>query len=641
MVRTWEGVIQGSVVLKNRVVTIPWTVSRTAHDRRQPLPYPQNPATETVSDVRLDVLAMRVLTLGAVVAGMVLEYGLNTPPVSNRLIHLGQILLWGLYTLDVWVGGRFGRRGLREPGHDWVDAILGITAGVGVVIEMGALVGSHPRQWHLFELSVVLLVLGELWRINVGLSRRFRRPGLLLPVSFLTLIAIGTLLLKAPMAVPAGQSLSWLDALFTMTSAVCVTGLVVRDTATSFTPYGQAVIGLFIQLGGLGVIIFGSMLVSLLGHRLSLRQHMTLSKMLNDQPLNQVISLVRFIVGATLLIELGAAMALMTLWPEGLSFKQRFAMSLFHAVSAFCNAGFSLQNNSLESYRYAVQVHLILVPLIVIGGLGFPVLQDLWRVVGARRLRLGGRRGGGLRASDRLNLHTKVVLGTTAVLYLYGVFFLFVAQFQPYVYDYFQQGVTSHRRQVIPLSLDRLGGMLADASFLSVTSRTAGFHTVPVETLDGPGRFVILTLMMIGASPGGTGGGMKTTTLAILVLTIAATLRARQETEVFDRRIRDTLVRKAATIATCFIALATASTGLLCFSEPYSFEKVAFEAVSAASTTGLSLGITGDLTPFGKAVIIATMFLGRIGPLSLLVGLLMGSKPARAYAYPHEDVGIG
>lgn len=466
--------------------------------------------------------------------------------------------------------------------------------------------------------------------------RLLQKPGRLLLISLLTLIAVGTLLLKAPSAVPSGQPISWLDALFTSTSAVCLTGLVVRDTVTQLTGYGQSVIGVLMQLGGLCILSVGSVFAIGLSHRLSVGEHEGGSGPSRDQLRHRVVSFVRFILIATLLIELAGALLLMAQWQENSSFGRRFAVSLFYSISAFCNAGFSLHSNSLESYRYASQVHLIIAPLVVIGGLGFPVLGSMWYVVRSQ----WGRRHQVVVAgsSERFSLYAKMVLGTTAAVYLYGVSVLLVAQLQPYTHEMFQQGITANRKHLEPLTMNRVGGMLADASFMSLTSRSAGFHTVPMNDLNGASRFAILTLMMIGASPGGAGGGMTTTTLAILMLAIMATLRRREDTDVFVRRTHDSLVHTAVAMAACFMTLVAVSTGLLCLSEPYPFEKIVFESVSAASTTGLSLGITADLTAFGKVVIIATMFLGRVGPLVLLGGLWIAPQVNRSDPRTDEEI---
>lgn len=596
-------------------------------------------------DVRLWLLIWRTALTVGTVAGIVVEHGFSTPPIRPGFIHLIQLALLGTYSADLWLAHRRDRHGLRHGGPVWAEATILVVAAVSALAEIPVV--AVPNVWRLLELSAVLLFINELWRLNVGLSRLSNRPGILLPLSFFTLIAVGTPLLKVPMAVPNGQTISWLDALFTMTSAVCVTGLVVRDTATQLTPFGQAAVGVFIQLGGLGIVIFGSTLAVVLGARLSLRDHVSLRTALTDVPLQRVTSFVRFIVLVTLFLELVGAVALMPMWAGSLTLTQRLSLSLFHSVSAFCNAGFSLQSNSLESYRYAPQVHLVIGPLLVIGGLGFPVLDNLWRAGRWRWQRWSSRAqrsflaGPSDAAEGRLNLHTKIVLFTTATLYVYGVVAVTAGQVKPHTDAFFQQGITARRSPPQPLDIRGLGAVLADSSFTSLTSRTAGFNTVPMEELSPVGRFTIMTLMMIGASPGGTAGGMKTTTLALLLLLVAATVRRRQHTEAFSRRISDQLIHKAATLAACFVALATVATGLLCLSEPYPFEKIAFEAISAASTTGLSLGITGDLTAFGKTVIIATMFLGRIGPLALLGALLFRPGSVRPYTYPHEDVAMG
>jgi len=623
--------------------TITVTVAHTPIPNN-PKPIKQPHTHPAQGDVRLGMTITRAALLGITAAGIVLEHGFYTQHLQPRVIHLIQAVLLGVYVLNTGFGSKLGRRALHEARTDGFHLVLIALCAVGVASEYSGM----PGGWRLFELATGLLLMSELWRLNVGLSRRFYQPGILLPISFITMIAVGAVLLKTPKAVPAGQTITWLDALFTMTSAVCVTGLSVRDTATQFTPFGQTIIGVFIQLGGLGIIIFGSMLAMLLGTSLTLRENISLSGMLNDLPLHRITSHVRFIVLTTLGFELAGAVALGAMSGGDGAIGQRFAMGLFHSVSAFCNAGFTLHSDGFESSRYAPRIHLVIIPLVVIGGLGFPVLENLWRVVRSKwRPRRASKNTPALPDqsqtphSGKLSLHTKVVLSTTAALYLYGVVGIAVGQLQPYTHDLFQQGVTANRVGLEPPGIRQLGATLADASFMSLSSRTAGFNTVPMEELSPAGRFVVMTLMMVGASPGGTGGGMKTTTLALLLLTIAATIRQRGHTDVFARRISEELVRKAATLAACFVALATAATGLLTLSEPYPFGKIAFEAVSAASTTGLSLGITGDLTGFGKAVIIATMFLGRIGPLALLGALLFRNTANRPYTYPHEHVVMG
>lgn len=652
-------------------ITILFTMKTQANVRDKPA----SRLVESGSGVRVGVLVLRVCVLSAAAVGMVLQYGFRTQLVEPWILHSLQALVLAVYIGDIWIGRRFGRLPLEDAQPDWVDLLVHVLAGIGIAIHFYTHLYTHfhgpsvasditgsiatgvagaggesagiSAGWHLFEMAVVVLLTMELWRLNVGLSRRFYRPGVLLPTSFLGMIIVGTLLIKVPMAVPDGQDLSWLDALFTITSAVCVTGLTVRDTATQFSPVGQAIIGVFIQLGGLGIIIFGSMLAVILGNRLSLRENLSLSAMLQDLPLRRVHAYVRFIVLATLGFELLGAWAMMGLWDERLAVDQRFAVSLFHSVSSFCNAGFSLQSDSLQAYRYSPYVHGVLVPLFVIGGVGFPVLENLWQAIRWRwvlmwRRRFATRRRGAVRLSlMRLTLHSKLVLTTTAGLYLFGTLVIAAGQCRVYFDDYFQQGVTANRASVKPLSVRQVGATFADASFLSLSARTAGFNTMPMEQVSPAGRVGLMMLMLVGASPGGTGGGMKTTTLALLLLGIAATARRREHVEAFSRHIDDALIRKAATLAVCMMALIGCATLILSISEPYPFVKILFEAVSAASTTGLSLGITPDLTLLGKITIIVTMFLGRVGPLAVLGAILFGTRPNHPYAYPRESVVMG
>ncbi len=593
----------------------------------------------------MDVMAARIALMGAAVAAVVYEHGFRASLLPLWAIHGAEVALLVIYSFDVWWGSRRGRLPLADVKPDWIDGLMMATAAVGMVVTA---VWAQPWGWRLVEAASVLLLITELWRLQVALSRKFHRPGALLPVSFLSMIMIGTLLVKIPVAVPPGQDLSWIDAAFTMTSAVCVTGLIVRDTATQFTPFGQAVVGVFIQLGGLGIVVFGSVLAMMLGTQRSLREDLSLRSMLHDLPLRKVASYVRFVVATTIAIELIGAALLMPMWEGDLTEQHRFGLSLFHSVSAFCNAGFALQSDSLESYRYSFLAHGVVVPLIVIGGIGFPVLDDLWRWTcqqwrARRRL---WRKGFSIshpigRRAHTLRLHTKLVLTTTAILYLGGVAVLTIGQLKPYVNEIFQQGVTANQDPLPPLTLRRVGGVVADAGFLSVSARTAGFNTVAMEDVSPVGRFTVMTLMTIGASPGGTGGGIKTATVALLVLTVMATSRNRRVTEAFSRGVREELIRKAATLACAFIGLVAVTTGLLCLSEPYPFEKIFFEAVSAASTTGLSLGITPDLTAFGKITVMAAMFLGRVGPLTMVAVLMFAHQSGRPYTYAHEPVELG
>jgi trk system potassium uptake protein TrkH len=587
------------------------------------------------------VIWPHLLLLGLAATGVAMEYGFREPPLVEWINRLAQVVLVSLYVLDTWLGARRGRVTLPGQRVTLPEMVIQGLAGLAVVLTVCSL-----SAWWLFETALLSLLVGELWRLNVALSRRLSRPSLLLPLSFVALILVGTAMLKLPLATPPGQPISWLDALFTITSAVCVTGLTVRDTATMFTPLGQTIIGVFIQMGGLGIMIFGSMLAALLGSRLSLREDINLSQSLNDVPISRTRQLAQFVVFSTLMIELIGAVALYGMWQEPLTTAQRVGFSLFHSVSAYCNAGFALYSNSLEGYRYSVAAHGVILPLLVIGGLGFPVLDNLWSVL---KWKLVGRwrqpkvvdhaRPGSL-ADRRLNLHSKIVLSTTAGLYLFGAGMIFLGQLGPYIGRWLELGVTANMQELPPLSPSRLSGMLADASFMSAVARTAGFNTVPMAELTDTSSFSLVMLMLTGGSPGGTAGGMKTTTLALLLLAVLASMRQRERVEAFGRTISDTILRKAGTLVTCYVGVLCTSTLLLSLTEPFPFMKLLFEATSALSVTGLSLGITPNLSPFGKLTLIATMFIGRVGPLALIGAITFGGR-RRPYAYPHEQVYMG
>lgn len=503
------------------------------------------------------------------------------------------------------------------------------TAALAVAIAGLALFGVGLAPWLLlFEAGIGVLLATELWQLNAHLSRRLANPSVLFPASFVLLIAIGTLLIRLPAATPPDDPIGWVDALFTMTSAVCVTGLTVRETATQFTPVGHLIIAIFIQLGGLGIIIFGSTLALLLGERLSMRENVTLSRALSEYPAHRITSFVRFIVGTTLVIELIGAAALLAMWPGEMPLPRRVGWSVFHSISAFCNAGFDITCASMEPFQRHPLAHGVIAPLIVLGGIGFLVLQDLGRQAEAvaralwRRMLRRGRHG--RRPWPRLSLQSKIVLFTSLLLYLGGLGAIFV----------------SEASQWRVADAHEAAGLAADASFMSLTARTAGFNSVPMEDLAPGSRFALMVLMFVGGSPGSTAGGVKTAVVALLALTVLATLKQRAETEAFGRAIPDQHVKRAGTIAFAFMCLIGAAVLMLSLTEGFRFELILFEAVSASTTTGLSLGITPDLTPGGKLVLVCAMFLGRVGPLTLFASLLEGRRPAR-YSYPHEEVSLG
>lgn len=486
----------------------------------------------------------------------------------------------------------------------------------------------------LLEASIVLSFVVELSR--AGRSAMGVLPGAAaLPLSFVGLIGACTLLLKLPACTYGG--ISWIDAAFTATSAVCVTGLVVRDTATGFTHAGQAVILAFIQLGALGIVMFGAGLAVLFRRTLSLREHASIRQMLERGTIGDLRRFIVFVLLATLTIEAIGMGVLMPLWEAApgatLSLGERAWLSAFHAISAFCNAGFDITGRSMVGQRNGALPYVGIIPLIIAGGIGFPVLSDLWRVLKARIARALRSRDRGLladavpqsaAAGEGFSLHSRLTLLATGAMLGLGFAGCLVAQ------------------SLSPSGADRSWhGELLDAAFLSVTARTAGFNAMPMDELSPASQIVTIGLMLIGGSPGSTAGGMKTTTLAVLFLAILATVRGRSETEAYARAIPEALVRKAGAIALSMLLLVFGASFVLALTDPGPAGPIVFEAVSAATTTGLSLGLTTELSDAGRVTLIVTMFLGRVGPLALMGALVFARPPARAYLYPRESVHLG
>lgn len=572
-------------------------------------PILRSPRAAARADAKRTALALLVSLVAA--SAVAVEHGFGFEPRPAWLMPALQLAAsWAALVMSGEV------RPLVVKASRW-RSTKGRVAELGVLL---AAVADTQGLVFAIEIAAVTVAVALAFRLNAQLSRTLANPSVLFPASFVILIVLSTALLKLPAATPAGRPIGWVDALFTATSAVCVTGLVVRDTATGFTPFGQAVIGASIQLGGLGIMIFGSTLALLFGARLSFRENLTLSSALNEYPAHRIARFVGFIVLTTLTIELIGAVAHFVMWPDGseMPVGRRVGLSVFHSVSAFCNAGFDLTGQSLTPMRSGPLPYLGAMPLIILGGLGFLVLDDL-------RTRLRGPRAvkasGALDKRPRLSTHTRLVLVTTGVLLVVGAAVIFTAQLN-------SPGVG-------------LGQRLLDAAFMSATARTAGFNTVPMDELEPGSRFMLMILMTVGGSPGSTAGGIKTVVIAVLAIGVYSTIRGRDEVELFGRSLPDALVKKAAAVAFAFLALVAVVTLTLDLTERIPFEPLFFEVISAASTTGLSLGVTDRLSPVGRCVLVVTMFAGRVGLLALLASLIVGGGRAGAYRFPRDSVSLG
>jgi len=448
------------------------------------------------------------------------------------------------------------------------------------------------------------------------------KPSQIIVVSFLAASFIGALLLCLPVSTNLGQPISFIDALFTSTSAVCVTGLVVKETGSFFSIFGQSVILLLIQLGGLGIMTFSTAFAILLGRRLTIKETVIMQNALDNQKVEGFRQLIKHIIFVTLAIEAAGALLLYIKWhlTLGLSKSQILYSSVFHAISAFCNAGFSLYSDNLASFKSDVAVNLIITTLIIAGGIGFIVLLDLPKLKFYRRDRI--------KYLSKISLQTKLAIATTAILIITGM--LFVLLFE---WDNTLAGM--------PLKDKLLCGY-----FHSVTPRTAGFNTLPVEKFVSPTLFITIALMFIGASPGSTGGGIKTVTLAVLLAAAVAMLKGRNRITVFKKSVPRPIFRRAFVISLISLAWVFFVTVAICIIEAPKIcqsdfaLKNLFEVVSAFGTVGLSAALTPTLAPLSKLLLIITMWVGRVGPLTLAFAIV-SAEETPSYIYPEERIMVG
>lgn len=444
------------------------------------------------------------------------------------------------------------------------------------------------------------------------LNKKELNPAQILATGFAGIIFLGTILLNLPIATLSRQSAGLVNAFFTSTSAVCVTGLVVVDTGTYWSIFGQTVILILIQVGGLGFMSMATLGAFIVGRKITLRNRLVMQEALNQFTIAGIVRLVKYILMITLLIE-GIGAVLLSLYFVPIYGRIRGILyGIFHSVSAFCNAGFDLigDGRSFTPFVESGYLNAVVITLIVIGGLGFSVLIDIVKV----------------RRFSKLSLHSKVVVSITAVLLLAGFLFFLVLEF-------------NNPATLGPLSFpDKLSAAL----FQAVTPRTAGFNTIDTASLTDSSKFLTLILMFIGGSPGSTAGGIKTTTIVILVLAIVSVIMGRDDTQVFRRRIHPDTINRALTVFLSAMSLVFLVTFILTISEQgKAFLDIFFEAVSAFGTVGLSTGITSELSAVGKIVISLTMFSGRVGPLTVIVALAHRSKKKSLVRYPEGKISVG
>lgn len=454
-------------------------------------------------------------------------------------------------------------------------------------------------------------------RINIDL-----KPTQILVLGFMLLIALGTMLLNLPIASVDGQSVGFIDALFTATSAVCVTGLVVVNTAAHWTLFGKVVILILIQIGGLGFMTIATTLFMILGRKISLKDRMLIQESLNQSTLSGMVRLTRNIILGTLFIEGIGALLLSIKFVPQYGLKGLF-YGLFHSISAFCNAGFDiLGDSSLSFYIGDVMVNFTVMLLIILGGLGFTVWIDLITVTKSRI----GHRFSIKKWFDKMSLHTKLVLVMTVSLIVGGFVFFFVVE-----------GFND-----ATLGTLSFGDKFLGALFQSVTTRTAGFNTMPLEQMTDASKFVSMLFMFIGGSPAGTAGGVKTVTIGVIFIEVISVVRAKQDTEAFGRRIPEAIIKRALAVIMISLLVIMSVTMVLTLTEVGSFMDILFEAVSGFATVGLTLGQTGNLSPIGRLVMSMVMFIGRLGPITMAVAFSLSSRRKHAnIKKPEEKVMVG
>lgn len=437
-------------------------------------------------------------------------------------------------------------------------------------------------------------------------------------LSFLLTILVGSILLKLPISSANGQAVPYIDALFTATTSTCVTGLVTLPTVSTWSVFGQAVILILIQVGGLGVITIMSGLMLLLNRKMGIGDRLLIQDSFNLNTMAGLAEFVRKVMFGTLMIEsVGAVLYMLVFVPE--FGKRGVWISVFNAVSAFCNAGIDIiRENSLCEYATNPLINIVTSVLIVLGGLGFIVWWDVIRVIKSRSRK-------NRRIFKYLTLHSKIAITVTLGLILGGAILIFIFEY----------------KNTATIGNLSLFNKIQVSLFQSITTRTAGFATVPQENLTNESAVISVLMMMIGGSPVGTAGGFKTVTIAVLICSAWATIRNKNSATLFGRCISEGSVKKAVAVVVAFITICTASTVLLMATSDFSALDVLYETVSATATVGLSRNLTGGLNTFGKIIITITMYFGRVGPISLAVALGRGNESQNVISEPTEEICIG
>ncbi|MBM6860370.1 Trk family potassium uptake protein [Clostridium saudiense] len=433
----------------------------------------------------------------------------------------------------------------------------------------------------------------------------------ILALGFLAVILIGGIILTLPISSASGESTNFLDALFTSTSAVCVTGLITLDTGTHWSMFGQTIIMFLIEIGGLGFMSFTTLIAIILGKKITLRDRLILQDAMNTFNIQGLVKMVQYVLTFTITVQLSGALLFSTQFIPEYGIGKGLFYSLFHSISAFCNAGFDLFGNfsSLTNYSSNWVVLLVVSALIIIGGIGFAVWIEIYN----------------FKSIKKLSLHSKMVILVTAILLVGGTILMFIFE----------------HNNPNTLANMSMGDKIVNSFFAAVTPRTAGFNSISTAGMTNAGNFLTILLMFIGGSPGSTAGGIKTTTIGVLLVTVICVIRGRDDAEVFKKRFPKELIYKAFTLFFIGGVLIIGATMLLSYTEQgASFLSLLYETTSAFGTVGITLGLTQQLTEIGKVLIMIMMYLGRVGPLTVVLSL-MRNKKNNGVRYPEGKILIG
>jgi trk system potassium uptake protein TrkH len=436
-------------------------------------------------------------------------------------------------------------------------------------------------------------------------------------LGFLAVIIVGTILLMMPFSTSSGTWNDPIVALFTATSAVCVTGLAVVDTGRDFSFWGQLCILLLAQIGGLGYMTTTTFLIMLVGRKFNLRQKIAIQRTLDRPGMSGSAQVIRSIIATTMIFEITGIFLLIPAFVPDYGWNQGIWLAVFHSISAWNNAGFSLFPDSLVGYQSSLLVVFTITMLVIFGGIGYQVILEMYLWVRDRLLRKP--------TNLIFSLDFKVASSTTVILLFLGTIGFFAIEI----------------RNRATLGAVNLPGQLLLAWFQSVTTRTAGFNTIEISQMTSAGLFITIALMLIGASPGGTGGGIKTTTLRVLTSCTKSILQGKEEVLLYERKIAISLILKAVGVLVGSVGMLVLSTTLISLTDPtLSFIELLFEVVSAFATVGLSTGITSTVSVPAKLILIVTMYVGRVGVLLLMAAILGDPRPSRIH-YPEENLLVG